>query len=108
MPLFKRRTGIAVVEMHGVIGAAIKEPDYSRIFERIASNRKIGALVLDIDSPGGSATASDLIYESVRRVAQRKPVVAYIRGRARPADTTSPAEPAPSWPPAPPWWDPSA
>ena len=80
MPLFKRRTGIAVVEMHGVIGAAIKEPDYSRIFERIASNRKIGALVLDIDSPGGSATASDLIYESVRRVAQRKPVVAYIRG----------------------------
>ena len=80
MPLFKRRTGIAVVEMHGVIGAAIKEPDYSRIFERVASNRKIGALVLDIDSPGGSATASDLLYESVRRVAQRKPVVAYIRG----------------------------
>ena len=66
--------------MHGVIGAAIREPDYSRILERVANNRKIGALVLDIDSPGGSATASDLIYESVRRVAQRKPVVAYIRG----------------------------
>jgi protease-4 len=80
MPLFKRRPGIAVVEMHGVIGAAIREPDYSRILERVANNRKIGALVLDIDSPGGSATASDLIYESVRRVAQRKPVVAYIRG----------------------------
>ena len=80
MPLFKRRPGIAVVEMHGVIGAAIREPDYSRILERVANNRKIGALVLDIDSPGGSATASDLLYESVRRVAQRKPVVAYIRG----------------------------
>ena len=80
MPLFKRRPGIAVVEMHGVIGAAIREPDYSRILERIANNRKIGALVLDIDSPGGSATASDLLYENVRRVAQRKPVVAYIRG----------------------------
>ena len=80
MPLFKRRPGIAVVEMHGVIGAAIKEPDYSRILERVANNRKIGALVLDIDSPGGSATASDLLYENVRRVAQRKPVVAYIRG----------------------------
>ena len=80
MPFFKRRPGIAVVEMHGVIGAAIKEPDYSRILERIANNRKIGALVLDIDSPGGSASASDLLYENVRRVAQRKPVVAYIRG----------------------------
>ena len=64
MPLFKRRPGIAVVEMHGVIGAAIREPDYSRILERVANNRKIGALVLDIDSPGGSATASDLLYES--------------------------------------------
>ena len=80
MPLFKRRPGIAVVEMHGVIGAAIKEPDYSRILERVANNRKIGALLLDIDSPGGSASASDLLYENVRRVAQRKPVVAYIRG----------------------------
>ena len=80
MPLFKRRPGIAVVEMHGVIGSSIREPDYSRILERVANNRKIGALVLDIDSPGGSATASDLLYENVRRVAQRKPVVAYIRG----------------------------
>lgn len=80
MPFFKRRPAIAVVEMHGVIGSGIREPDYSRILERVANNRKIGALVLDIDSPGGSATASDLLYENVRRVAQRKPVVAYIRG----------------------------
>ena len=80
MPLFKRRPGIAVIEMHGVIGTAVREPEYSRLLERVANNRKIGALVLDIDSPGGSASASDLLYENVRQVAQRKPVVAYIRG----------------------------
>ena len=80
MPFFKRRPGIAVIEMHGVVGTAIREPDYSRLLERVANNRKIGALVLDIDSPGGSASASDMLYENVRRVAQRKPVVAYIRG----------------------------
>ena len=80
MRLFRRRTGVAVIEMHGVIGAAIREPEYSQLLERVANNGKIGALVLDIDSPGGSATASDLLYESVRRVAERKPVVAYIRG----------------------------
>ena len=80
MPLFKRRPGIAVIEMHGVIGTAIREPEYSRLLERIENNRKVGALVLDIDSPGGSATASDLLYENVRRVARRKPVVAYVRG----------------------------
>ena len=80
MLFFKRKPGIAVVEMHGVIGTAIKEPEYSRLLEDIRNNRKIGALVLDIDSPGGSATASDLIYENVREVARRKPVVAYVRG----------------------------
>ena len=80
MPLFKRKTGIAVIEMHGVIGTAIKELEYSRLLENVRNNRKIGALVLDIDSPGGSATASDLLYENVRRVAQRKPVIAYVRG----------------------------
>ena len=66
--------------MHGVIGTAVKELEYSRLLENVRNNRKIGALVLDIDSPGGSATASDLLYENVRRVAQRKPVIAYVRG----------------------------
>ncbi len=80
MAIFKRKAGIAIIEMHGVIGTAIREPEYSRLLERVEQNRKIGALVLDIDSPGGSASASDLLYENIRRVAQRKPVVAYIRG----------------------------
>ena len=80
MAIVKRKTGIAVVEMHGVIGTTLREPEYSRILERVARNKSIGALVLDIDSPGGSASASDLLYESVRRVAVQKPVVAYIRG----------------------------
>ena len=77
-PLFKRKTGIAVIEMHGVIGTAIKELEYSRLLENVRNNRKIGALVLDIDSPGGSASA--LLYENVRRVAQHKLMIAYVRG----------------------------
>ena len=80
MLFFKRKAGIAVIEMHGAIGTAIREPDYTRLLERVRDNRKVGALVLDIDSPGGSATASDILYENVRRVAERKPVVAYVRG----------------------------
>ena len=80
MALMQRRTGIAVIEMHGIIGTAVREPDYSQLLERVAKNRRIGALVLDIDSPGGSASASDLLYENIRRVAGQKPVVAYIRG----------------------------
>ena len=38
------------------------------------------AVVLDIDSPGGSATASDELLIAFRRLAAVKPVVASIRG----------------------------
>ncbi|MFS8066712.1 MAG: signal peptide peptidase SppA, partial [Byssovorax sp.] len=38
----------------------------------------VRGLVLHIDSPGGSAIASDRIYHEVLRVAEVKPVVAYM------------------------------
>lgn len=80
MNIRKKRKSIAIVEMHGVIGKTIPEPQYSRLLEKVERNDGIGALVLDIDSPGGSATASDLLYSQVQKLSQRKPVVAYIRG----------------------------
>lgn len=42
----------------------------------------VAAIVLAIDSPGGSALASDLIAREVRRIKARKPVVAYLNGVA--------------------------
>ena len=76
----RRRPGVAVVEIYGVIGTRVKDSVYSRLFESIARNKRYGALLLDIDSPGGSATGSDLLYHSLKRVAETKPVVAYVRG----------------------------
>ena len=76
----RRRPGVAVVEIYGVIGTRVKDSTYSRLFESIARNKKYGALLLDIDSPGGSATGSDLLYHSLKRVGESKPVVAYVRG----------------------------
>ncbi len=69
-----------MVEIYGVIGTRVKDSAYSRLFESIARNKRYGALLLDIDSPGGSATGSDLLYHSLKRVGQSKPVVAYVRG----------------------------
>jgi protease-4 len=45
---------------------------------RIADDREIQALVLRINSPGGSALASDKMWHSVRRVAARKPVIVSV------------------------------
>jgi protease-4 len=71
---------VAVVEIHGVIGTRVREPVYARLFDAIARNRRYQALLLDINSPGGSATGSDLLYHSLQRVARQKPVVAYVSG----------------------------
>ncbi len=81
MPLpFRRPPGVAVLEIHGVIGSRVREPVYSRMLDAIARSNRFRALVLDINSPGGSASASDLLYHAIKNVAQRKPVVAYVRG----------------------------
>ena len=75
----KRHNGIAVIEVHGAIGTRIRESTYARLFAEVASNNRYRALLLDIQSPGGSAAGSELLYQSLMRVRARKPVVAYIR-----------------------------
>lgn len=41
-------------------------------------DKRAKAVVLYVDSPGGSAVASELILEAVKRVARKKPVIAYV------------------------------
>lgn len=73
---------IAVTELFGPIGSAARTTEMIRMLRAIEENRRIRALVIDIDSPGGGAGASEYIYRSVERVAARKPVVAFVRGMA--------------------------
>ena len=81
MPLgFGRGSGVAVLELHGVIGTQMRIPAYSRILENVARNKRYRALLVDIDSPGGSAAGSEVLYRGLRRVAESKPVYAYVRG----------------------------
>ena len=47
-----------------------------------AENEHIAAVVLYVDSPGGGVLASDLIAREVRKVCEKKPVVAYMSGVA--------------------------
>jgi protease-4 len=47
-----------------------------------ARDRNIKAIVLRIDSPGGSALASEVMWQAVRRAAAEKPVIISIGGMA--------------------------
>jgi protease IV len=71
---------IAVTELFGAIGSPQRTTEYIRMFRSIEENRRIRALVIDIDSPGGSAGPSEYIFRSVQRIAKKKPVIAFVRG----------------------------
>jgi protease IV len=58
----------------------VRTDDLLRTLSTARHNPRIRAVLLEIDSPGGGATASEALYLAVKRVAAVKPVVAWIRG----------------------------
>lgn len=75
-----RSRPLALLRMEGTIGVAIRAADWVPIIDGLRTRRRIKAAVIDIDSRGGSASASDYIHEAVRRLAEVKPVVAFCGG----------------------------
>lgn len=47
-----------------------------RALQQALDDRRVKAIVLRIDSPGGEVTASDTIYHAVKQAAAKKPVIA--------------------------------
>ncbi len=91
-----KRIGVIKIEGTIVPGNSFNSPLPIPLFgERVAGSGTIGqiirraekddnlaAVILYVDSPGGSALASDLIAREVRRLKAKKPVVAYMDGVA--------------------------
>lgn len=69
--LFWRRKRVPVIQLHGVIATRVGSLNLEGYAELIdaafASARRGGAVVLDIESPGGSPVQSDLIASRIRR-----------------------------------------
>jgi protease-4 len=79
LPLLPKKR-VAVVDFHGTIGTAIRTPVYVPMLKRLREDKRTRAVVLDIDSPGGSASVSDYLYLELQKLARVKPVVAFVRG----------------------------
>jgi protease-4 len=71
---------VAVMRLYGPIGGSGRTLDQVELARRLRESSRVPAVVLDIDSPGGSATASDELLIAFERLAARKPLVAAIRG----------------------------
>ncbi|MGB2820316.1 MAG: signal peptide peptidase SppA [Phycisphaerae bacterium] len=51
-----------------------------KCFRQAAEDEKVKAVVFRVNSPGGSAMASELIYQAARKCAAKKPVIVSISG----------------------------
>jgi protease-4 len=76
---------VAVVRVHGPIASQSRMFQAGATDERVISavrfartNRRIAAVVLHVDSPGGGALASDRIHHEIEQLAAEKPLVAYF------------------------------
>ena len=52
------------------------------LLRRAAKNEKMAALILHVNSPGGDALASDLIWREVERIRPKKPIIVYMNNVA--------------------------
>jgi protease-4 len=71
---------VAVLRLFGPITGGARTADWIELVRRLRESDRVPAVVLDIDSPGGSATASDDMFLALERLAAKKPLVAAIRG----------------------------
>jgi protease-4 len=62
----------------GLGGTTLRHAQLAAVLRGVKADPKARAVVLYIDSPGGSALASELIHREVERLARVKPVVAYF------------------------------
>ncbi len=70
---------IARVSVDGIIVGDVQR---DQMLEDIAYDPDVQAVLLSIDSPGGTAVGSEVLYKKLRVIAAEKPVVATIRSVA--------------------------
>lgn len=66
---------IARVTISGTIAT---NPERSELFARLAQDDTVAAVIVAINSPGGTTAGGEELYQSLREIAERKPVVSTI------------------------------
>ena len=74
--LSKRSAHVARIPIEGVI---IEDRKTLKMIEKISKSTAVKGVVISINSPGGSTTGGEALYEALRELSEKKPVVAEIR-----------------------------
>ena len=59
-----------------VLGVITDDRKMQELIDKVAKSNQVKAVILDINSPGGTTTGGEAMYDAVRRLAEKKPVVA--------------------------------
>jgi protease IV len=63
-------------------GLILGDPERTEALDRLARSRNTRAVIVHIDSPGGTTSGSEELHQALRRVAARKPTVVVVDGLA--------------------------
>ena len=77
----KLRQGIHVARL-SVEGIILDDPWRDKALEQVRDNDKAKALIVRIDSPGGTVVGGEALFHGLRAMAAKKPVVAVMSGTA--------------------------
>jgi len=64
---------VARLSVSGIITDDRKMTD---LIDKLSKSDQVKAVILDINSPGGTTTGGEAMYDAIRRLAEKKPVVA--------------------------------
>jgi protease-4 len=64
---------IARVNIEGII---TEDRDQLRLLKKLADNKHVAGVILFVNSPGGTTTGGEALFEGIRELAKAKPVVA--------------------------------
>ncbi len=68
---------VALVALRGTIGVAIRAEQWVPLLDALLKRKAVRAVVVEVDSPGGTVAASDYIFGALARLAAEKPVYAF-------------------------------
>ena len=54
----------------------------SDLLKRVSEARSVSGVVISINSPGGTTTGAEELYQGIRQLAEKKPLVAFVDGTA--------------------------
>jgi len=77
--LYPERPHVLRLSVEGII---VDDQERLRAIERAAEDRSVKALIVRVNSPGGTTTGGESLFIALRRLAEHKPVVVVMGGLA--------------------------